>query len=509
MDKVKRGRQLLDGSVLSFGNYRALESLGHGSFGQVYRGEHRFLTRRVVAIKVMRDAPLHTEKEREAFLREAEILEQLKHRFILPIFDVGIQENEPYLVTEYAPNGSLKQFLDKLNGQALPLAEALNILSQVAEALQFAHEHKVIHRDLKPDNILFNAQNEALLADFNIATLLHTASFHQTRIIGTPLYMAPEQFRGEIAAESDQYAFACLAYELLTGHPPFSAPDFIALGFKHVHEAPQPPSQLNPNLPTHINAAILKALAKERTARYPSVRAFISALLKPLHSTSTFSSRHLPAIETPLPASPNASDLLVQARALQEQRRDLEALQIYNQSIQLDPNLADAYANKGYILNKLGRYQEALTALDQAIRLNPNHTKAYEAKGFALNALSRYKDAFHILDRAILLNPYNAETYNQKGFALNALGRYQEALLAYDQALKLDPTNAEAYNNKGFALNQLKRYEDALLAYDQAIRLNPNDDWAYDQKGFALDKLGRTKEARKAYDKARKLGWRE
>ncbi|MGH2480736.1 MAG: protein kinase, partial [Ktedonobacteraceae bacterium] len=121
--------------TLLFGNYLAREPLARGGFGQVYRGEHRYLSQRIVAIKVMRDAPLQTQEEREAFLREANLLELLKHPSILPLLDVGVQENVPYLVTEYAPAGSLRQRLHTLRGQFLPLDEALHILSQIAAAL--------------------------------------------------------------------------------------------------------------------------------------------------------------------------------------------------------------------------------------------------------------------------------------------------------------------------------------------------------------------------------------
>lgn len=277
----------MENPELSFGNYRALELLARGGYGQVYRGEHRYLTRRVVAIKIMHNMPLQTQQEREAFIHEANLLEALKHPSILPVIDVGLQGNVPYLVTEYAPGGSLRQHLQQLSGQLLSLGETLTILRQIGGALHFAHEQQVIHRDLKPDNILFRASGEAMLADFGIAILLHTASFHQTKVIGTPVYMAPEQFRGQVCKETDQYALACLAYELLTGQVPFTAPDFIALGFKHVEEPPLPLTKVNPLVPPFISEAVLKALSKDRGQRYPTVQAFVEALSTSSGNTST------------------------------------------------------------------------------------------------------------------------------------------------------------------------------------------------------------------------------
>ncbi|HZU67147.1 MAG TPA: protein kinase [Ktedonobacteraceae bacterium] len=262
----------------TIGNYRILAELGSGSFGVVYRCEHVFLQNRVGAIKLMHASHLDAQEERDNFLREARLLEMLKHPHILPILDVGIHEGFPYLVTEYAPPGSLRDRLQRIDPRLLPMEESLKILSQIGLALDHAHAQNIIHRDLKPANILFNAQGDALLADFGIATTLATASIKFVEASGSPPYMAPEQFQGTISKESDQYALACIAYELLTGHRPFSAPDPFTLGYKHLTETPVPPKQYNPAIPAYIEQAILKAMAKERMERFPNVAAFIAAL---------------------------------------------------------------------------------------------------------------------------------------------------------------------------------------------------------------------------------------
>lgn len=475
----------MDDPDLLFGNYLAREPLARGGFGQVYRGEHRYLSQRIVAIKVMRDAPLQTQEERDAFLREASLLELLKHPSILPILDVGIQENVPYLVTEYAPAGSLRQRLHALRGQRLPLDEALHILHQIAAALHFAHGHQVIHRDLKPDNILFNTRGETLLADFGIATVIGTASYRQTRVIGTPAYMAPEQFRGHVCKESDQYALACLAYELLTGRPPFANAaqplDFYALMFHHVQELPPPPTQFNPNLPEHISATILKALAKDRTARYPDMQAFSAALqMEPANAAIT-QTRQVPPMQgvrriAPTQrAQPNVADVLKRADELLDQEHYEEAIVAYNRATQLNPNNADAYHNKGIALSELGRYEEAIVTYEQAIQIDPTYVLVY----------------------------------NDKGKALNELDRNEEAIRAFDRAVQLDPTYVLAYTNKGVVLEELGRYEEAIKAYNQAIQLNPNDPLAYVNMGIALEKAGHPKEAKKAYHKAHMRGWEE
>ncbi len=265
------------------GNYRILAELGSGSFGVVYRCEHVFLQNRIGAIKLMHASHLDSQEERDNFIREARLLEMLRHPHILPILDVGVHDGFPYLVTEYAPLGSLRDRQQRIDPRLLPMEESLKILSQVGMALDHAHAQNIIHRDLKPANILFNARGDALLADFGIATTLATASIKFVEASGSPPYMAPEQFQGTISKESDQYALACIAYELLTGNRPFSAPDPFTLGYKHLMETPVPPTQYNAAIPASIEQAILKAMAKERMERFPNVAAFIAAL-RPLPS---------------------------------------------------------------------------------------------------------------------------------------------------------------------------------------------------------------------------------
>jgi serine/threonine protein kinase len=266
-------------------NYRILAEIGSGGFARVYRGEHLFLKERTVAIKFLHTY-LNSPEECERFLQEASILEKLRHQHILLIYDMGIDQGFPYLVAEYASNGSLRDRINRCAPNLLPTDEVVRILSQIGQALHFAHQQNIIHRDLKPENILFNHEGQALLADFGIATILTSASFQSAKLTGTPTYMAPEQFQGHISKESDQYALGCIGYELVTGHPPFSTDNVFATGFKHLKETPTAPIQLNPGLPAYIEHAILKAMAKERSNRYPDFRAFISALHGPDNSLS-------------------------------------------------------------------------------------------------------------------------------------------------------------------------------------------------------------------------------
>ncbi len=476
VEKQGKGGQLI-------GNYRILKELKSGSFGSVYQAKHRSCDdNSVVAIKLLH-AHLSSQQEHEQFLQEARLLKKLKHPHILPVFDAGTQDGIPYLLMEYAPGGSLRDRLDTQAGMPLPLDEALTILTQIGQALEHAHQQIIVHCDLKPDNILFNARNEVLLADFGIAAMLTTMGTKQIGKGGTPAYMAPEQFESFVSVKSDQYALGCIAYELVTGRKPFLAPNpsIQAMWYQHAQVNPTPPTVLNPHLPKHIEQAILKALAKNRADRHADVATFISAL----HESS--------------------EQWFQDGNALYKLNQYEEALVAYGQAIGLNPNYAKVYNNKGNAFYNLNRYEEALAAYEQAIGLNPNDATAYTGKGNALSDLKRYEEALAAHDQAIGLNPNYAGAYNNKGNALQALNRYEEALATYEHAIGLNPNDATAYNNKGNALYNLSRYEEALAAYDQTIRLNPNYAGAYNNKGNALDRLGNPTEAQQAYEKAGRL----
>lgn len=287
----------------TIGNYHVLSAIASGSFGRVYLARHTVLTTRLAALKLMHEVPFSSEEERRQFLQEAQVLELLKHPYILPVLDAGIHEGVPYIVSEYASGNSLRKRLRDQNTPPLSLEESLTVLSQVGQALQYAHDQNVIHRDIKPENILFHARGHALLADFGLAIVLATTSVKHAGQAGTPRYMAPEQFRERVCKESDQYALGCVAYELFTGHAPFLATGAIALLYQHVSVPPVPLRQHNPQLPEHIEQAVLKALMKEPGERFEDVSSFIAALQGP------GSTKALPRATTPLTSSSSQAGL--------------------------------------------------------------------------------------------------------------------------------------------------------------------------------------------------------
>ncbi len=264
----------------SLGRYHILEQLGEGGMATVYKPyETRLETD--VAVKVIRTenlAPSVLERALKRFEREAKALARLTHPNIVKVTDYGEHEGKPYLVMEYLPGGTLKQRL----GKPMPWQEAVRLLIPIAEALDFAHSQNMIHRDVKPSNILLTQRGQPMLTDFGIAKILdleETQDLTGTGMgIGTPEYMAPEQWTGKTSILSDQYALGVVFYEMLTGRKPYSADTPAAILLKQATEALPRPKQYMPGLPDDVEKVLLKALARKPEDRYADMAAFADGL---------------------------------------------------------------------------------------------------------------------------------------------------------------------------------------------------------------------------------------
>src|SRR5947209_2302707 len=217
-----------DGQQL--GNYRLTQLLGRGNYADVYRAQHVHLNTQA-AIKVLHGRL--TDHDLANFIHEARVIAHLRHLHIVQILDFGVEDNTPFLVMEYAPNGTLRQRHQQ--GTPLALATILPYVRQIADALQFAHDQKLIHRDIKPENMLLDSNNEVLVSDFGIAIMYTTMRSHsgpQQDTAGTVPYMAPEQLQAHALPASDQYALAILTYEWLCGKRPFQG-TMTEIAIKH------------------------------------------------------------------------------------------------------------------------------------------------------------------------------------------------------------------------------------------------------------------------------------
>jgi serine/threonine protein kinase len=255
------------------GNYRLVRLLGQGGYAEVYLGQHgRFDMQ--AAVKV-----LHTHltyKEAEHFQQEAETIAKLAYPSIVRVLDFDVQEGVPFLVMDYAPNGSLRRRHPA--GEVVPLAQIVSYAKQVAAALQYAHEHKVVHRDVKPENMLLGRRQEVLLSDFGIATVAHsTGSLSAEAAVGTIAYMAPEQIQGHPRPASDQYALGVTVYEWLCGERPFSG-SFTELVTQHLWQPPPSLHDRTPAISPAVEQVVLRALAKDPKQRFATVATFVEAL---------------------------------------------------------------------------------------------------------------------------------------------------------------------------------------------------------------------------------------
>ena len=255
------------------GTYQLLQLLGQGHWGSVYLGEHVHLHTQA-AIKVLHGP--WADSEVEGFLGEARTLAHLRHPHIVRVLDFGVQEGTPFLVMEYAPDGTLRQLHPK--GMRLPLQTVVSYVKQVASALQYAHEQRLIHRDLKPENLLLGHDQQIWLADFGLAIVAHSArSQPLQQSAGTLAYMAPEQLQGHPIPASDQYALGVVAYEWLAGERPFSG-SYTEVAAQQTLASPPSLCEKVPTLPSAVEHVVFRALAKDPSARFPTVEAFARAL---------------------------------------------------------------------------------------------------------------------------------------------------------------------------------------------------------------------------------------
>jgi serine/threonine protein kinase/regulation of enolase protein 1 (concanavalin A-like superfamily) len=257
-----------------FGNYRLLRCLGRGGFADVYIGEHIHLGT-YVAIKILHIRLM--DQNRDAFFNEARALAQLNHPAIVRILDFGLRDTTPYLIMDYAPNGTLRQRF--LKGTPLAPDTLFPFVGQIASALQYAHEHKLIHRDIKPENILLSSNNTLLLSDFGLVLSAQSSNLRSLQeVAGTAAYMAPEQLQGKPVPASDQYALGILVYEWLTGSSPFYG-TFFEVASQHMFVEPPSMRAKVPAISPQIESVVLTALAKDPRQRFASVQIFAQALL--------------------------------------------------------------------------------------------------------------------------------------------------------------------------------------------------------------------------------------
>jgi hypothetical protein len=329
---------------IRLGQYELTEAIGRGGMATVYKAYQPSLDR-FVAVKVM--LPSGDPSFGERFKREARVIAQLEHPNILPVYDYGEAGGRFFIVFRYVQNGSS---LSDLLGQPLPLDVALSLMKQTLAALAYAHGRGIVHRDVKPSNILLPEPNLALLSDFGLAHLLqdNTRLTMSGLVIGTPAYMAPEQAEGRsLDARTDLYAAGVVLYEMLTGRVPFDADTPMAALLKTLHAPAAPPRSINPDIPQAVEQVILRALEKDSDKRYQSATEMAAAL------EAAYTSRLAPpgaiALGSPsktqsvqVSGTEQLAPLYQAGLAAFEQGHWQEAIELLTRVTALDPAFADA-----------------------------------------------------------------------------------------------------------------------------------------------------------------------
>ncbi|ATY16931.1 serine/threonine protein kinase [Amycolatopsis sp. AA4] len=267
--------------------YELGDTLGYGGMSEVHHG-HDVRLGREVAIKVLRADLARDPQFQERFRREAQNAAALNHPAIVAVYDTGEANTDvgplPYIVMEYVEGRTLRDIV-KTEG---PLSQkrAMEVMADVCAALDFSHRHGIVHRDVKPANVMITKNGAVKVMDFGIARAMHDGQSAMTQtaaVIGTAQYLSPEQARGEsVDARSDVYAAGCVLYELITGEPPFTGDSPVAVAYQHVREDPNPPSSVNPAVSPELDAVVLKALAKGPANRYQSAAEMRSDLVRTL-----------------------------------------------------------------------------------------------------------------------------------------------------------------------------------------------------------------------------------
>jgi serine/threonine protein kinase len=442
------------------GDYRLIRQLARGGFADVYLGEQIYL-KRPVAIKLLHSHV--TQWQQEDFLQEAQRLANLAHPHIIRVLHFAVERGIPYLVMEYAPNGTLRTRHPQ--GSQLQFETIISYITRIADALQYIHEQKLVHRDVKPENMLLGTNQEILLSDFGLAAVAHaTSSLALEERAGTPLYIAPEQLQGKPRPASDQYSLGVMVYEWICGHCPFNGTLIEAVA-QHLYVPPPSLQEKVPAVSSAIERVIFTALAKDPKQRFPSVREFAVALE--------------------------------------------QAIQVSNH---VESSNAQSYINKGETLFKMAKYKDALVFYEHAIHLEPSNAQFHVNKGNALFKMAKYKDALAAYERATQLDPSNAQFHRNRAKAALSLEHFEEALASYDHAIRLETNNPYLYKERGDILFELKRFEEAIIYYEHAINLHPGFGLAYLNKGKVFEQLAQQsyerlkKQAQQAFEKAKELG---
>ena len=509
-------------------HYRIIEPLGEGGMGTVYQAEDTHLGRRV-AIKFLSSLDPHY---RARFLREARTVSALSHPNIAAVFDYGeTPDGQPYIVMELVKGRTLS---DMLEDESLSLARSVQIVSAIAEALGEAHQAGIIHRDVKPANVVINERGQVKVLDFGLVKHLeeidtgHTdpkTRFAYTQsdvIVGTPLYLSPEQATGKaVDGRSDLFALGALLYECITGKSAFSGTSVIEIGAQVIHVTPPPPSQTNPQVPAELDRLTMKALQKNPDLRHQSAAELI-ADLNAVSATLPKDGDYTP--RAPASAA-RASALTTLNQTLRRPRLSLGAFLVGTVVVALVVWAAMYYwkpapyqpipealswYNKGVDALRNGAFLQASKALEQAVAIDPDFALAHARLAEAYTELDYTDKAKDELLRVSSLVPDRSRLPRLDELYLAGINHtvtrdFSDAVKAFDEIAKLKPEDAHAFVDLGRAYEKTDDIEKALENYLKATTLDGQYATAYLRAGDIHIRKTDVASASAAFEKAEAL----
>jgi serine/threonine protein kinase len=490
---------------LDLGKCKLLARIGQGGMGHVYRARHLGLDKEV-AVKVLPREFANNAVLRERFMNEARMAGQLEHPNITPVYAVDEHEGQPYIVMQLVDGVPVSRLVSR---QGVDPLLAVRIAAQVAHGLAYAHKRKLVHRDIKPDNLLILNNGRVKISDFGVAAAL--GSDASAGHSGSPPYMSPEQCRGEhVDGRSDIYSLGVTLYLLLTGRRPFLGETSQALILMHQQDDYPPLSELRPGLPRELERIVNRTLAKSPDARYQNA----DELAEDLEAAAELiRGQRRRTVTVPRGGESGIYRMARQAAEAAEEELDggeTIELAILSMTTQLENSVTDAQTAL-----KRARYDDALKQIEQAMRLKNNDPRLYLLRGHVYRKQRKLKESLADYEMAVNLNPEDPRARAFLGSLQRMTGDLSGARENLTYALKLNAHNVEARISLGKIYEKGKAWMAAQREYEKCIELVPADERGYvalavlligrDQKDKARDHLSRALEINPSF--AETLYW--
>ncbi len=535
------------------GEYILIEKIGHGGFGDVWLAEKRTpLSVSMFALKFFRPAKTD-EIEINTVQKEIEVWQKISGLpNIISVIEADFVEDYIYIVSEYADGGSLQKWLAVNGGKAQTINQAVVVILEILNGLDYLHRTGFIHRDIKPANILIR-KGTFCLADFGVTREIKTHSI-TLHTAGTYNYMPPEAFNKNptVSPATDIWAVAVIFQELLTGRLPFSQSEVPSLMYSILHEEPD---EMPANIPPSLKSIVRRALQKKRQDRFATAQEMIDALKEFQGATvesapPQIEEKIVEATKETIVADTIFDDSFVQTNYIAdggEQQKSvlpdekqksglsenkspyqtvvsppkkikrnklfvagltgifLFALGIFFAAVSFFSTTAAEYFEQGLDCAAKQQYDCAISNYGKAIELKPDYFEAYKHRAVIYYANGNFQQAVTDYNRAIELNPNDAASFYGRGTALSNSGDFDRAIEDYTRAIELSPNDAQYIFSRGLTFYNRKEYEKAIDAYDKAIELDPNYAEAYNNRGNAFDEQGKNNRAIEDYTKAIKI----